>query len=107
VKCAVAAKNVYEPPSVQQLTLSRAKAIFRNHVKEFLELIFPGRLANRDTSAMVQTGEQYQKPAVRRLTPEQAKLLLIGHASVGNRGARDILELLYPPESADSRRECT
>jgi len=56
---------------------------------------------------MVQTGEQYQKPAVRRLTPEQAKLLLIGHASVGNRGARDILELLYPPESGDSRRECT
>ena len=88
-------KKTYEPPAVHKLTASHAKGILLNHAKEFFELIFPGRIAKRDSdAAMVPTCKHYQKPALKKLTPEQAKLLLIGHASVGDQRARDILELL-------------
>jgi len=34
----------------------------------------------------------YERPTVTKLTPEQAKLKLLGHASMGNHGAKDLLE---------------
>jgi hypothetical protein len=37
--------------------------------------------------------KKYEKPAIRKLTPEQAKLL-VGYASVRDRGAKDLLELM-------------
>jgi hypothetical protein len=38
----------------------------------------------------------YSPPKLNKLTPEQAMLLLIGHASSGDQGAKDLLEVLYP-----------
>ena len=38
--------------------------------------------------------KKYEEPAIRKLTPEQAKLLLVGYASVRDRGAKDLLELM-------------
>jgi hypothetical protein len=38
----------------------------------------------------------YTSPRLNKLTPEQAKLILIGHASCGNQGAKDLLAVLYP-----------
>jgi len=32
----------------------------------------------------------YRKPTLRKITPEQASLMLIGYASVGNQGAKDL-----------------
>ena len=39
----------------------------------------------------------YPPPKLNKLTPERAKLILVGHASRGDQGAKDILEALYPP----------
>lgn len=38
--------------------------------------------------------KKYEKPTMRKLTPEQAKLLLVGYASVRDRGAKGLLELM-------------
>ena len=38
----------------------------------------------------------YSPPRLNKLTPEQAKLLLIGQAIQGNQGAKDLLDVLFP-----------
>jgi len=41
----------------------------------------------------------YEKPTVRRLTSEEAKLKLVDHASRGDQGAKDLLEMKFPEEA--------
>ena len=43
----------------------------------------------------------YEKPALRKLSASQAKLLLLGEASVGNEEAKEILKLFYPDPVPD------
>jgi hypothetical protein len=38
----------------------------------------------------------YTAPKLNKVTLEQANLLLIGHATCGDRGAKDLLEVIYP-----------
>lgn len=38
----------------------------------------------------------YSSPHIVMRTPQQASLFLLGHAWIGNQGARDLLELLFP-----------
>jgi len=40
--------------------------------------------------------KSYEKPTATKLTPEQAKLKLLGHASMGDQGAKDLLEMMFP-----------
>ena len=41
----------------------------------------------------------YQKPTATELTAEEAKLKLIGHASLGDQDARDLLEMMFPEDA--------
>jgi hypothetical protein len=65
-----------------------------NHARELMELIFPRRAQHSNDG--IEPLKKHEKPALRKLTPEQAKLLLVGHASAGDRGATDLLELMFP-----------
>jgi hypothetical protein len=38
----------------------------------------------------------YEKPTATKLTPEQAKLKLLGHTMKGDEGARELLDLISP-----------
>jgi hypothetical protein len=40
--------------------------------------------------------KEYSPPRLTRRSREQATLFLVGHAWIGDRGARDLLELLFP-----------
>lgn len=40
--------------------------------------------------------KSYERPQLRRPTSDQAILFLTGHAYIGDQGARDLLELLFP-----------
>ena len=40
---------------------------------------------------------QYVKPRLRKLTPEQAKLVLLGHSTTGSKAAYDLLDLIFRP----------
>jgi len=90
-------KKSYARPTLRKLNVQQLRTVVSKQAKEFLELIF-SRPGNRDCSAEAKSEapRQYQSPALRKLTPDQAKLLLIGHASMGDEGAREILELLFP-----------
>jgi hypothetical protein len=54
------------------------------------------------------TRKPYEKPTVTKLTPEQAKLKLLGHASAGDQGAKDLLELMFrdaPTKGSKAKRK--
>ncbi len=38
----------------------------------------------------------YSSPKINKVTPEQAKLLLLGQATQGDQGAKDLLDVLFP-----------
>ena len=38
----------------------------------------------------------YSSPRLNKLTPEQAKLLLLGQATLGDQGAKDLLGVIFP-----------
>jgi len=40
--------------------------------------------------------KSYEEPALDKLPPEQAKEFLLHHASMGDQGAKDILEIVLP-----------
>ena len=46
-----------------------------------------------------QRRKPYEKPTATRLTVEEAKLKLVDHASRGDHGAKDILEMMFPEEA--------
>ncbi len=37
----------------------------------------------------------YEKPALTKLTPEQAKLKVVGRASKGDQGAKQVLDTMH------------
>jgi len=41
--------------------------------------------------------KMYSPPTLNKLTPEQTKVILIGHSSSEDQGAKDLLDVLYPP----------
>ena len=50
----------------------------------------------------------YSTPKLSKLTSDQANLTLIGHASCGDRSAKDLLDVLYPLSEAERNQNvCT
>ena len=47
----------------------------------------------------------YAQPILRKPTSEQATLFLVGHAYIGNRAAKELLELVFP-ERTESELTC-
>jgi hypothetical protein len=51
---------------------------------------------------------KYEKPAVTKLTQEQAKLKLLAHAKKGDEGAKKLLELISadsPPKESKPKKK--
>ncbi len=47
------------------------------------------------SSTRVENRKAYEAPILRKLASEQATLFLVGHAYIGHRGARELLQLLF------------
>src|SRR5258708_5668191 len=45
----------------------------------------------------------YSSPTLKTLTLEQAKLLLLGRASQGDKGAKELLDVLFPDPNEPDR----
>lgn len=88
-------KKPYESPSVKQLTIQQARSFILRQGREFLDLIFPSRRLENGNGPAQQLAS-YQPPRLTKLTPEQAKLKLLGHVSLGDQGAKDLLNLCFP-----------
>ncbi len=86
------------------------RSFVRNRVQTVLEVIFPNRF--KASGPGPQRSTVYEPPRMVRLTPEQAKLKLLGHLSMGDEGAKDLLDLVFPepvvestsPEQGESQR---
>jgi hypothetical protein len=75
----------------RKLTIKQAKISLRNHKERLLGF----KPANRHQPTDTAVDRKYQKPSLRPIAPEQAKLFLMGRATVGDRGAKDLMELIF------------
>jgi len=62
------------------------------HLLSRLRNVFSGKPRDKQSTT---NRKPHSKPTVRRLTSEQAKLKIIGHAMMGNQGAKELMELLF------------
>ena len=53
------------------------------------------RMEGKKSKEAARTKKPYVKPTVTKLTDEQAKLKLLGHAIMGDQGAKDLLEEMF------------
>jgi hypothetical protein len=53
-------------------------------------------MEGKKSKEAAKTKKPYIKPTAANLTHEQAKLKLLGHASTGDQGAKDLLEMMFP-----------
>lgn len=65
----------------------------RKHARTVFAVIFRNRFKPRRFRP--QQSARYESPRLAKLTLEQAKLRLLGHLSIGDQGAKDLLELLF------------
>jgi hypothetical protein len=47
--------------------------------------------------------KSYEEPALKKLTPEQAKKFLLHHANMGDQGAKDLIEVAFPSRKEGGR----
>jgi len=47
-------------------------------------------------STVTKPQKSYEGPALKKLTPEQAKKFLLHHANMGDQGAKEVLKLVLP-----------
>ena len=71
-----------------------------NRAQGLLQLVFPNRFKPRVPRS--QPATVYAPPRLTKLTTEQAKLKLLGHLSVGDQGAKDLLGLVFLDRGGDS-----
>jgi len=98
----VESQKAYATPILTKLTLQQAMQTMAEHAREFMALISPHRAATRIEQTADENPQSYEKPQLRKLTPEQAQLLLVGHASMGDQGAADLMELVFPEQDQPS-----
>jgi hypothetical protein len=87
-------KKTYIIPILQRLNLQQAKVVLSSKIKN----IFSPTRSNspKVISITSKTKKRYQKPGYQELTPEQIKLILIGQFNLGDEGAGDLLDQLFP-----------
>lgn len=54
------------------------------------------RAAHSDMRNSATVNKKYSPPQLRKLNPEQAKLILIGHAMAGDDGAKELMGVIFP-----------
>lgn len=52
--------------------------------------------AHSDMRNSATVNKKYSPPQLRKLNPEQAKLILIGHAMAGDDGAKELMGMVFP-----------
>ncbi len=95
---AVESQKPYATPVLRKPTLQQAMQTMLEHARELMGFIFSHRAARVHRTAPEDSQKCYEKPQVRKLTLEQARLLLAGYASIGDQGAADLMELVFPEQ---------
>lgn len=88
-----------ENPVSGKLTIRQVKAFLFGHPRKLLRLI----PENGDPAAEAVVDRTYQKPAWRQIALEQAKLMLIGRATLGDQGAKELMDVVFLDPRAKHR----
>ena len=83
--------KTYQNPATEKLNLKQAMQALLSRVRDLLSFVRP------ETGPFVreEATKVYEKPVLRKLTREQANLVLFGHASIGDPGAKDLMGILF------------
>ena len=93
----------YPEPVLNRFNLEQTMQALLGRARDLLPFFSPKRWHPEPRQTIYEeVPKVYLKPALRKITPEQASLLLIGHASVGAQGARHLLEVVFPDPSLQS-----
>jgi hypothetical protein len=87
-------KKTYTTPILQRLNLQQAKVVLSSKIKNLLSPVRSN--SPKVISITLKAKKRYQKPGYQELTPEQIKLILIGQFNLGDEGAGDLLDQLFP-----------
>lgn len=98
-------KKTYTRPILQRLSLQQAKIALSSRIKNIFSSVTSGD--PKVVSIASKQKKRYQKPGYQKLTPEQIKLILIGHFNLGDESAGDRLAQLVSPAdiSTEPRKE--
>jgi len=92
----VPAAKTYQQPISSRLVFRALKTLMVRRSGEFWGLIFHWR---SKPNIEPQGRKAYEPPKLRHLTLEQAKLILIGHASITDQDTKELMDLVFPEPS--------
>jgi hypothetical protein len=86
----------YQKPALNKLTLRQAALALLVRARDSLPFFSPERWRPESRQTVREhVPRLYQKPRRRTLTAEQARLILFGHATVGDPGAKDLMGFIF------------
>jgi len=99
----VEAKKLYETPVLRRLNLQEAKAMLCSQIKSIFRTsrAHPPEPIALNAKNLRAKKKGYTRPMLNKLTSEQAKLLLIGRASIGDESAYDFLYSFFHDAKSD------
>jgi len=97
----------HQQPVLKRLQVRQAMQALLGRARDFLPFLHSDpRFSDSGPDFGRRVGQevakQYQKPSLRKLSPEQARLILFGHATVGDPAAKELMELIFSEERAES-----
>jgi hypothetical protein len=91
-------RKIYAQPILRRLTLQQVKIVLSRKIKNIFSPACPN--SPKVVAITSKSRKSYQKPGYQELTPEQIKLILIGQFNLGDEGAGDLLDRLFPESHA-------
>jgi hypothetical protein len=97
----------HQQPVLKRLQLRQTMQALLGRARDFLPFLHSDpRRSDRGPDHGLTVGKevpkQYQKPRLRQLSPEHARLILFGHATVGDPAAKELMELIFSEERLGS-----
>ena len=94
----------HQQPVLKRLQVRQAMQALLGRARDFLPFLHSDlRFSDRRPDfGQKEFPKQYQKPRLRKLSPEHARLILFGHATVGDPAAKDLMELIFSEKRAES-----
>lgn len=94
------ARKTYTPPILRRLRFQRAKFILSAKIKTIFSQTTWFNRPKVVEIVTISPKKLYEKPGFKKLTQEQAKLILIGQLSLGEGRAAELLEQIFFEPSA-------
>jgi len=97
-------RKAYLQPALNRLTLRQTVQALLERARDLLPFLLPQRWRPEPRQTVCEVPKKYHNPTLRKITAEQASLMLLGHATVGDQGAKDLLAIVFPMNSGPEER---